>query len=115
MDAKGQRRRRGQDAGKGRAHETFQSQLEELRPQLFLGLFEKARQASRLAKTLTGAQRRRAYRIKNRALKELVLRGGATTELDWYRYPGLVSVALDRENRLHTSTVWIREAEQGGG
>ncbi|MHC4940730.1 MAG: hypothetical protein ACYTHK_17455 [Planctomycetota bacterium] len=89
---------------------TFREQVESLAPKLNQRLFNRARRASRLAKRLTGSQRKRAYGIKNRALKELIMRGAVTTELDWYCQPGLVSVVLDHDQRLHTRSAWMRDA-----
>jgi hypothetical protein len=100
MGTKGRTRRAGQP---------FREQLESLTPRLNRALFQRARRASRIAKCVKGAQRRRAYGIKNRALRELIERGGVTTELDWWNQPGLVSVALDYDNRLHTRSAWLRE------
>ncbi len=70
-------------------------------------LMQRARRASRLAKAVRGKARRQFYDVKHRCINRLVNAGGVRLEADHRRYPGLLSVAVDGEGRLHTHEVWM--------
>lgn len=70
-------------------------------------LFAKASQFNAIAKVVSGRNRAIAYLAKNRALSQLIHRGRVVVRVDRLRYPGLLSIELDRHNRLHSHEYWL--------
>ncbi len=75
-------------------------------------LFAKASQCNAIAKVVSGRNRAIAYQTKNRALSQLIHRGRVVVRVDHLRYPGLLSIELDRHNRLHSHEYWLGKADQ---
>ena len=73
-------------------------------------LFATASQSNAIAKIVSGRNRAIAYQTKNRALAQLIHRGRVVVRVDHLRYPGLLSIELDRHHRLHSHEYWLGQA-----
>ena len=89
---------------------TFAKHVEAVRRIANVHLFKRASTANAIAKITTGHQRRLTYKIKDRALAQLIWPGRVLVGVDHDRYPGLLSVQLDRRHRLHTHENWLWQA-----
>jgi hypothetical protein len=87
---------------------TFKQIVDEVAEANFRTLMEKARQFSRLAKTVNGYSRRLAYSRKAMCLKQIVEKNPkARVNRDWQAMDHeLLSVRLGRK-RLHTKWQWL--------
>jgi hypothetical protein len=88
---------------------TFADQVRSARSTANAQLFRTAAAANAIAKITCGRNRRIAYRVKNRCLDQLITRGRVLVKPDNDRYPGLLSVCLSPQMRLHTHEGWLRE------
>lgn len=86
---------------------TFAEHCELIRARANSALFCRASTANAMAKKSTGHRKAWAYRIKHRAIKQLIERGRVLITVDRYHYPGLLSVQLDQRHRLHTHEAWL--------
>ncbi len=89
---------------------TFQDIVTECRRRCDRNLFRTARLASSAAKVARGRSREALYRVKHRALGGLIDRGRAAVRPDHVRCPGLLSVEVAGEGRLHTHERWMEAA-----
>ena len=72
-------------------------------------LWRVATTASKLAKTSCGRNREALYRIKHRAIHQMIDRGRIIVGVDHERFPGLLSVRSTQDPRmcLHTHENWL--------
>ena len=98
---------RGKRSGPRASRMTFRQLCDLSRWRANRNLMQRARRASRLAKAVRGKARRQLYDVKHRCIRRLVSAGGVRLEADHRMYPGLLSVAVDGEGRLHTHEAWM--------
>ena len=96
-------KKRKQSAGR----HTFADYVVCARTEMNARLFATAAQSNAIAKVVSGRNRAIAYQTKNRALAQLIHRGRVVVSVDHLRYPGLLSVQLDRHHRLHSHEYWL--------
>lgn len=70
-------------------------------------LFNHAQRSSQIAKVLAGKQKRVAYELKARCLRQIFSKSSPTVQVDQVRSPGLLSVGLDGCGRIHTHENWL--------
>ena len=108
MNNKRASKRRKQRVGR----RTFADYVARERNEMNARLFATASHANAIAKVVSGRNRVIAYQTKNRALSQLIHRGRVVVGVDHLRYPGLLSIELDRHNRLHSHEYWLGKADQ---
>ena len=86
---------------------TFKNILDDTRKSNCDALFQKAQQASCIAKLATGRSRRCAYRRKNSILAGMIMRGEVQVVSDRDFYPGLLKIIRPFHSALHSHEIWL--------